>query len=1516
MKKSSFSNSLNITGILSITLALIVLFGAAKAQSLATWTMTKADQYKPTLVAANVTAGLFSADASFGASFSNTTGIRLKQGQPWPATPPSTTNTFNIDFPISPKAGFDATLTDITLQTPSTTITSGKSILLTPYFQVDGHGNWQPISTEQSVQLGTSTVTFTGMNLLMFSTHNYTIRLYLTSNNGATKNDYFSMFTTVFSGSITPAMAIPLVTTITASKSISAPKYVGTVTGSYSTGSNFRTVTQSGVCWTTNSTVPPDTSLATKTTDGSNGTINDNITGLSAGTTYYVRAYAVTQADVLYGSTVSFTTDAPTAPILTTVAASNIVNNKANSGGIIIDSGGVAITQEGVCWSTTQGAETATSGTSFTNDGTASVSFISTLKSLLPSTTYYVKAYAINSIGITYGNEISFTTTAPVPTILASTANLSFPTVVINAPSTVLSFYLTANYLQPASDSITITPPVGFAISTSNGGGFITAPSVLTLPYSNSALPATTIYVKQITTGYGLNTGNLLFSGGGASNPSIDTVSLSGSIIQDPNVLTNLGTDFWVGHGLEEHMENKSGYGLQLYIAAGAQSATIKVSVPGIPSFAPQYYTVAADSVVIVSGFPTGDPNDSKNGKGLPDCRLYYTGISDRGIHVEVTNNVPVALFLYDYATNNSAGGSMVFPTNTWNSSYIVQTYGGAASNTGVPNTYFFVIAKEDNTLITFKPTVPIIDSASSPVLNGNKPVGNIAYAANTTSGYQIILNKGQVFNALGLVDQGGIKGLGVSEDLTGTTVVSDCSHPISVFAGNSRTLITAPGLGCSPVSGSDNLIQQMFPKVAWGTKYLTVPTKTMEYNVFRIGVQDATTTVKVDDTPLDKATLNATGSFYEIEGNTCKKIESDKPINVTQFILPGGACGDSTVGNIGTGDPEMILLSPVQQSIKSTTVYTSDFKDGSSGGTYINVVIPTKGVSSFRLDSTSNPTQMVDTGTSSYHLDSITGTAYGAAPLIPIANAFTPFTKDSSYSWAKFHVSYPSVHTLSASVGFNAIAYGTAKGESWGYNAGTSIQDLTAIITANTPFGTSPYPITCKGNSTGINISLPYDPSKISSLQWVSANDPSVLPSNDTAIGNIVPTGSFVRDGITYYTFKSPKSYTFDSIGSYKFTVTAFGTFTNECGGSKTFDVVMNILRDTTNFSFTPITCGSATLQFKDQTKPIPGDTLSKWQWSFGTTTKDSSYVQNPTFTFPASATYQVRLRTINNIGCYTDTVKKVTVTILAPPVADFSMPASICIPTGKVQFINKSDTAVTGKQTYLWNFGDGAGTSLIKDPTYTYTVPKTTGYTVKLIATSSIGCKDTVTHVLSTETPPAHSTISSSASSNTILAGQTITLTDDIANGIWVNTDNTVASLDSLGNTAKVKGLTKGEDIILYINPSKVCKPDTASFTLEVIPSDVFIPNLFSPNGDSHNPVFYVRGSSAIYKEVHLWVFSSWGNLVFESKGEIDNKSYGWDGKYKGQDQPIGVYVYAAKLTKIDGTIITRNGSITLIR
>jgi hypothetical protein len=91
-------------------------------------------------------------------------------------------------------------------------------------------------------------------------------------------------------------------------------------------------------------------------------------------------------------------------PTLTTVSATNITSTSATSGGIISDGGTSAVTARGVCWSLAHDPDTSNS---HTLDGTGTGSFVSQLAGLT-DTTYYVRAYAINSSGVAYGNEISF----------------------------------------------------------------------------------------------------------------------------------------------------------------------------------------------------------------------------------------------------------------------------------------------------------------------------------------------------------------------------------------------------------------------------------------------------------------------------------------------------------------------------------------------------------------------------------------------------------------------------------------------------------------------------------------------------------------------------------------------------------------------------------------------------------------------------------------------------------------------------------------------------------------------------------------------------------------------------------------------------------------------------------------------------------------------------------------------------------------------------------------------------
>jgi uncharacterized protein (TIGR02145 family) len=106
---------------------------------------------------------------------------------------------------------------------------------------------------------------------------------------------------------------------------------------------------------------------------------------------------------------------------ITTSAISNITNVSVLSGGNVSSNGGSLVTQRGVCWSTSPNPTTANYTT---NDGSGTGSFTSSLTGLIASTTYYVRAYAINSAGTAYGNQVSFTTSSGGGTGIVSNPGL------------------------------------------------------------------------------------------------------------------------------------------------------------------------------------------------------------------------------------------------------------------------------------------------------------------------------------------------------------------------------------------------------------------------------------------------------------------------------------------------------------------------------------------------------------------------------------------------------------------------------------------------------------------------------------------------------------------------------------------------------------------------------------------------------------------------------------------------------------------------------------------------------------------------------------------------------------------------------------------------------------------------------------------------------------------------------------------------------------------------------------
>jgi len=199
-------------------------------------------------------------------------------------------------------------------------------------------------------------------------------------------------------------IVLPLASvTTTAVSSIGCTTATG---GGNVTSDNGSSVSSRGVCWAT--TTMPTTANSNVTQSGGLGTFTVSLTGLTVNKTYYVRSFAINGGGTSYGSQVSFTTTAPALASVTTTAISGISSYLAASGGTINSDGCSSITAKGVCWSINHNPTIANSKTT---DGTGTATFNSSISGLNPLTLYYVRAYATNSTGTAYGNEVSFTTT-------------------------------------------------------------------------------------------------------------------------------------------------------------------------------------------------------------------------------------------------------------------------------------------------------------------------------------------------------------------------------------------------------------------------------------------------------------------------------------------------------------------------------------------------------------------------------------------------------------------------------------------------------------------------------------------------------------------------------------------------------------------------------------------------------------------------------------------------------------------------------------------------------------------------------------------------------------------------------------------------------------------------------------------------------------------------------------------------------------------------------------------------
>ena len=805
---------------------------------------------------------------------------------------------------------------------------------------------------------------------------------------------------------------------------------------------------------------------------------------------------------------------------------------------------------------------------------------------------------------------------------------------------------------------------------------------------------------------------------------------------------SNKGKDFWVGYGSHVSMYANTGIpiasggsqDLVLYFTSD-HDANVKVEIPSVGYV--RNYTVKANSVTVSESLPK---------TGLEDARITSEGLSNKGIHI----TSDYSIIAYAHIFNNSiSGATLLFPTNTLGRSYYSINY-KQESNSPFSYCYAYVIASEDST------NIEIILSANT---EGGFKKGDTIRAS---------LNKGQIYNVFGKVLSTG-NTASTGEDLTGTlirsvaTATSTCKR-IAVFSGSGKI-----GIYNNNSKTADNYIQQALPANAWGKKYLTVPTAKMTNNIYRIAVSDPAAVVKLNGTVLAAGSL-VNNFYYEFVSNSANSIEADLPIMVAEYITTTGSYGNINNNN---GDPEMIYLSPIEQTINKVTINSTPFANIVDTLHYVNITLPKSAMGSLKVD--------------------------GVAPINPLVHPGDP-----NYVYYQVNLRSGS-HTIIADSGFNAIAYGYGSVETYGYNAGTNVIDLYQKLTVNNDFATVKLPATCRGTPFKASITLPYQPL---SLVWNIPKYASIPP-------NYAPVydSSYIVNGKTIYRYTLDQYLVYDSVGTYTIQLKVFNPTGDGCSGEQiidfdlvvykppTADYTLNsthcigdslFLNDNTtigpddrkliafnwkvgnapivnaknyalkwdvagaipikyfvitdigclsdtlttqllidsipeaNFNIQNLKCVGKDILFTDNSFARGSSSIAKWIWKYGDQKVDSlTSNTNVNHAYDSAKNYDVHLTLQTNNGCVVDKVK--TITINPNPVVGFVLP-KICLRDAFAEFTDTTKIADNSNGfSYLWDFGDPANTlalnsSTVANPRHRYLNPGT--YVVNEKVTSINGC------------------------------------------------------------------------------------------------------------------------------------------------------------------------------------------------
>ncbi len=387
--------------------------------------------------------------------------------------------------------------------------------------------------------------------------------------------------------------------------------------------------------------------------------------------------------------------------------------------------------------------------------------------------------------------------------------------------------------------------------------------------------------------------------------------------------------------------------------------------------------------------------------------------------------------------------------------------------------------------------------------------------------------------------------------------------------------------------------------------------------------------------------------------------------------------------------------------------------------------------------------------------------------------------------------------------------------------------------------------------------------------------------------------TGSFSPSSGLLNTFYYPSALDVSS-GGVNLILSSSGAF----GCVPDNDTLFVTFKPAPNADFNSVPACQNDITLLNDASTTTSGSINSWFWDFGDFT--TSTTQNPLHSYNSNGSITVELIVGSTNGCF-DTIQK-NITVYPLPIADFTN--TIPCESNPIEFLDNSFISSGSIVNWMYYF---TPTESINSPNATYTYQTPGNYNITYAVTSSLGCTDSIIKTINVLVGPD---ANFSINPNPALALETVFFNDlsngnNITNWYWNFGDET-----GNNNQNTTNSYSDGGEYLVFLTVTDINNcTDTASKELLIALPPV-LPTAFSPNGDGENDVFIIRGGP--FNSVIFNIYNNWGELLFQS----NDRMIGWDGTFKGNESPLGVYTWTFEIEIIGGKVIKKSGDVTLIR